>query len=110
MLSKFYKITSLEKKFFFLRVFSKQHSFAVQDSLVVGSNGWGFCGVVSTPPASWGGGVSKLVPLSLSFSRTDRSDKVGVLFVAIIYSYAKYFRISIIKYARHKLLPLNITK
>ena len=34
MLPKFYKITSLENKFF-LRVFSKQHDFASQDSLVV---------------------------------------------------------------------------
>ena len=38
MLPKFYKITSLEKKNF-IRVFSKQHGFASQDSLVVGSNG-----------------------------------------------------------------------
>ena len=38
MLPKFYKITSLEKKHFY-KVFSKQHSFASKDSLVVGSNG-----------------------------------------------------------------------
>ena len=44
MLPKFYKIASLEKKNFFLLVFSKQHGFASQDSLAVGSNGWGFCG------------------------------------------------------------------
>ena len=58
MLSKFYKITSLEKKIFFIRVFSKQHGFSSQDSLVAGSNGWGFCGVAGTPPASRGGGVT----------------------------------------------------
>ena len=59
MLPKFYKITSLEKKKkIFLRVFSKQHGFASQDSLVIGSNDWGFCGVADTPPASRGGGVS----------------------------------------------------
>ena len=58
MLPKFYKITSLEKKKKIYRVFSKQHGFASQDSLVVRSNGWGFCGVAGTPPASGGGGVS----------------------------------------------------
>ena len=58
MLPKFYKITSLEKKKKILRAFSKQHGFASQDSLVVGSNGWGFCGVDGTPPASRGGGVT----------------------------------------------------
>ena len=42
MLPKFYKITSVEKKKNFIRVFSKQHGFALQNSLVVGSNGWGF--------------------------------------------------------------------
>ena len=57
MLPKVYKIKSLEKKMIFLRVFSKQHGFTSQDSLVVGSNGWGFCGVAGTPPASRGGGV-----------------------------------------------------
>ena len=39
MLLKFYKITSLEKKKKIYRFFSKQHGFASQDSLVVGSNG-----------------------------------------------------------------------
>ena len=39
MLSKFYKITSLEKKKKIIPVFSKQHNFTSQDSLVVGSNG-----------------------------------------------------------------------
>ena len=58
MLPKFYKITSLEKKTKFIRVFNKQHGFASHDSLVVGSNGWGFYGVAVTPPASRGGGVS----------------------------------------------------
>ena len=58
MLPKFYKITSLEKQNKIIRVFSKQHGFASQDSLVVGSNGWGVCGVAGTPPASRGGGVS----------------------------------------------------
>ena len=58
MLPKFYKITSLEKKKKIIRVFSKQHDFASHDSLVVGSNGWGFCGVAGTPPASRGGGVT----------------------------------------------------
>ena len=57
MLPKFYKITSLEKKIF-IRVFSKQHSLASQDSLVVGSIGWEFCGVAGTSTASRGGGVS----------------------------------------------------
>ena len=38
MLPKFYKITSLERKKNFIRVFSKQHGFASQDSLVFGSN------------------------------------------------------------------------
>ena len=34
----------------------------------------------------------KLIPLSLSFSRTDRSDIVGVLFVSIIYKlHVEYF-------------------
>ena len=42
MLPKFYKITSLERKKKFIRVFSKQHDFASQDYLVVGSNSWGF--------------------------------------------------------------------
>ena len=58
MQSKFYKITSLEKKKNFIRVFSKQHDFTSQDSLVVGSNSWGFCGVAGTPLASRGGRVS----------------------------------------------------
>ena len=58
MLLKFYKITSLEKKKKFIWVFNKQHSFTSQDSLVIGSNGWGFCGVADTPLASKGGGVS----------------------------------------------------
>ena len=58
MLSQFYKITSLEKEKKFIRVFSKHHGFASQDSLVIGSNGWGFCGVADTLPASKGGGVS----------------------------------------------------
>ena len=57
MLPKFYKITSLDKKNF-IRVFSKQHDFTSQDSLVIGRNGWGFCEVADTPPASRGGGVS----------------------------------------------------
>ena len=35
MLPKFYKITSLEKKKKIIWVFSKQHDFASQDSLVV---------------------------------------------------------------------------
>ena len=39
-------------------IFSKEHGFASQDSLVIGSDDWGFCGVVSTPLASKGGGVS----------------------------------------------------
>ena len=55
MLPKFYKITSLEKKNNYTS-FSKQHGFASQDSLVVGSNGWGFCGVAGTSPASKGWG------------------------------------------------------
>ena len=39
MLPKFYKIISLEKKKKKLqRVFNKQHGFASQDSVVVGSN------------------------------------------------------------------------
>ena len=38
MQPKFYKITSLEKNFF-IRVFSKQHGFTSQDSLVIGNNG-----------------------------------------------------------------------
>ena len=42
MLSKFYKITSLEKKIFFKRIFSKQQGFASQNSQVVGSIGWEF--------------------------------------------------------------------
>ena len=58
MLLKIYKITSLEKKIFVLQVFSKQHGFASRDSLVVGSNGWGFCGVAGTLPASRGGSVT----------------------------------------------------
>ena len=58
MLPKFYKITSLERKKKFIRVFNKQHGFTSQDYLVVGSNGWGFCGVADTPLASRGGGVS----------------------------------------------------
>ena len=58
MLPKFYIITSLEKKKKNIWVFSKQHGFASQDSLFVGSNGWGFCRVAGTPPASRGGGVS----------------------------------------------------
>ena len=58
MLPKFYKITCLEKKKKFIRVFNKQHGFASQDSLVVGSNDWGFCGVAGTPPTSRGGGVT----------------------------------------------------
>ena len=41
MLPKFNKITSLERKIF-IRVFSKQHVFPSQNSLVVGSNGCGF--------------------------------------------------------------------
>ena len=57
MLPKFYKITSLEKKTFFILIFSKQHGLALQDSLVVGSIGWEFCGV-GTLPTSRGGGVS----------------------------------------------------
>ena len=43
-----------------MRVFSKQHGLASQDSLVVGSDGWRFYGVADTPPASRGGGVSPL--------------------------------------------------
>ena len=39
---KFYKITSLERKKKIIRVFSEQHGFASKDSLVVGSNDWGF--------------------------------------------------------------------
>ena len=58
MLPKFYKITSLETKKKIIQVFSKQHDFASQDSLVVGSNCWGVCGVAGTSPASKGGGVS----------------------------------------------------
>ena len=58
MLPKFYKITSLEKKKKFIQVFSKQHSLASQNSLVVGSVGLEFCGVSDTFPASRGGGVS----------------------------------------------------
>ena len=57
----FIKITSLEKKIKIIRVFSKQHGFASQDSLVVGRNGWGFCGVAGTLAASRGGGVSDMV-------------------------------------------------
>ena len=55
---KFYKSTSLERKKKFIRVFSEQHGFASQDSLVIGSNGWGFYGVTGAPSASKGGGVS----------------------------------------------------
>ena len=44
MLLKFYKITSLEKNFFFfcIRDLSKQYGFVSQDFLVVRGNGWGF--------------------------------------------------------------------
>ena len=42
MLPKFYKITSLEKKKNFIRVFRKQYGFASQDFLVVRGNDWGF--------------------------------------------------------------------
>ena len=49
-------IIIINKKF--IRVFSKQHSLASQDSLVVGSIGWEFCGVAGTLHASRGGGVS----------------------------------------------------
>ena len=60
MLPKFYKIISLEKKKKFIRVFSKPYGFASQDSLVVGSNGWGFCGVANTPTTIRGGGVTRI--------------------------------------------------
>ena len=59
-----------EKKI--IRVFSKQHGFASQDSLVVESNGWGFCGVASTPPASKGGGVSQTLHISNQGQHTTR--------------------------------------
>ena len=65
MLSKFYKIRSLEKKKNFIRDFSKKHGFASHDSLVVGSNGWGFYGVADTPPASRGGDVSLITYIIL---------------------------------------------
>ena len=58
MLPKFYKITSVEKKKQIIRVFSNQYGFASKDSLVIGSNGWGFCGVVGTPATTRGGGVT----------------------------------------------------
>ena len=59
MLPRFYKILSGEKeKKKFIRVFSKQHGFASQDFLVIGSNGWGFCGVADTPAVIRGGGVT----------------------------------------------------
>ena len=58
MLPKFYITTSLENKIF-IRVFSKQHGLASQNSLVVGSIGWELCGVAGTSPASRGGGVSR---------------------------------------------------
>ena len=61
MLSKFYKTISLEKKIYFIQVFSKQHGLASQDSLVVGSVGWEFCGVAGTSPTRRGGGVSRHV-------------------------------------------------
>ena len=44
----FIKSQVYKRKKKIIRVFSKQHGFASQDSLVVGSNGWGFCGVVGT--------------------------------------------------------------
>ena len=58
MLPKFYKITSLENKFF-IQVFCKQHDLASHDSLVVGSIGCELCGVAGTSPTSRGGGVSQ---------------------------------------------------
>ena len=62
MLPKFYETTSLENKFFFIQVFSKQHNLASQDSLVVGSVGWEFCGVARTQRLLvGGGGVSRHV-------------------------------------------------
>ena len=60
ILPEFYKVTSLERKFF-IQVFSKQHGLASHDSLVVGSIGWEFCGVAGTSPASRGEGLSNEV-------------------------------------------------
>ena len=53
----FIKKSQVYKRKKIIRGFSKQHGFASHDSLVIGSNGWGFCGVAGTPPGSRGRGV-----------------------------------------------------
>ena len=63
MLSKFYKLISLEKKKKIIQVFSKQHGLSSQDSLVVGSVSWEFYGVAGTSPASRSGDVSRHVDI-----------------------------------------------
>ena len=71
MLLKFYKITSLQKEKNFIRVLSKQHGFASQDALVVGSKDWGFCGVADAPAASRGEGVTNYVKQATSGMKTN---------------------------------------